>query len=83
MALLQAPVLRLADVAKPFKVHTDASDFVIGAVLLQQFNGGWHPVALISRKFEPRRKELHHYCKGDSCCHLCLEVQATLPLRTF
>ena len=55
-ALLQAPVLRLANVAKPFKVHTDASDFVIGAVLLQEFNGGWHPVAFVSRKLNPAER---------------------------
>ena len=42
-ALIQAPVLRLADVAKPFEVHTDASDAVIGVVRLQKLTGGWHP----------------------------------------
>ena len=55
-ALIQAPVLRLADVAKPFKVHTDASDGVIGAVLLQELNEGWHPVAYVSRKLNPAER---------------------------
>ena len=55
-AWIQAPVLQLADVAKPFKVHTDASDGVIGAVLLQELNEGWHPVAYVCRKLNPAER---------------------------
>ena len=49
-ALLSAPVLQLADVKKPFRVETDASDFAIAGVLLQQGEPGnlWHPVAYAS-----------------------------------
>ena len=46
-----APVLRLADVTKAFRVVTDASDTAIGGVLLQLEGGGsWLPVAYTSRR---------------------------------
>ena len=51
-ALLKAPVLKLADVKKPFRVITDASDFAVAGVLLQQgsLESSWNPVAYASRK---------------------------------
>ena len=50
-ALLNAPVLRLANVDHDFRVVTDASDFAIAGVLLQQGHGeDWHAVAYTSRK---------------------------------
>ena len=44
-ALLNAPVLQLADPERQFIVTTDASDFAIGAVLSQVWDDGEHPVA--------------------------------------
>jgi len=44
------PILRLADVDKPFVLRTDASDDGLGAVLLQEHNDGIFPVAYASRK---------------------------------
>ena len=56
-ALLNAPVLRLANVDKEFRVVTDASDFVLGAVLLQQDDAQhWHPVAFASKKLSAAEK---------------------------
>ena len=49
-ALLNPPVLQLANTSQPFQVHTDASDLAIGAVLLQEDEQGQHPVAYASRK---------------------------------
>ena len=50
-ALLEAPVLQLADVEKSFMVETDASDFAVAGVLLQQGEDmDLHPVAYCSRK---------------------------------
>lgn len=45
-AMMNDPVLALPDVTKPFEVQTDASDFALGGVLLQE----GHPVAYESRK---------------------------------
>ena len=45
-ALLQAPVLQLADPTREYIVTTDASDFAIGVVLSQVWDDGEHPVAL-------------------------------------
>ena len=53
-ALLEAPVLKIADVNRPFRVVSDASDTAIGGVLLQQDDvGEWHPVANTSRRLRP------------------------------
>jgi hypothetical protein len=45
-AMMTAPVLSIFDPDRPIEVHTDASNFAIGAVLLQD----GHPVAYESRK---------------------------------
>ncbi|KAL4026339.1 hypothetical protein IC575_014768 [Cucumis melo] len=45
-AMMEGPLLGIADVTQPFEVETDASDYALGGVLLQ--NG--HPIAYESRK---------------------------------
>ena len=52
-AVTTAPVLRTPDFSKPFIVSTDASDFAIGATLLQIVDGHRHPIAFESRKLKP------------------------------
>ncbi|CAI7793166.1 unnamed protein product [Closterium sp. NIES-53] len=47
--LVSPPVLCIADPSKPFEVITDASDFAIGAMLLQDFGNGLQPIAYESR----------------------------------
>ena len=48
------PVLALPDPSKPFVLETDASNFAVGAVLLQAGSDGMeHPVAFFSRKMLP------------------------------
>ncbi|KAL9265740.1 Retrovirus-related Pol polyprotein from transposon 17.6-like protein, partial [Drosera capensis] len=46
VAVMKEPVLALPDHTKGYEVQTDASDFVIGGVLMQ----GGHPLAYESRK---------------------------------
>ena len=43
------PVLQFYDDTKPIKVSTDACKSRIGAVMLQQFDNDWMPIAYASR----------------------------------
>ena len=53
-ALVSAPTLALYDPAKETRVSSDASSFGLGSVLTQaQEDGGWKPVAYISRSLTP------------------------------
>ena len=45
-AIMEGSVLGIVDVTKPFEVETDASNFSLGGVLLQE----GHPIAYESRK---------------------------------
>ncbi|XP_042032481.1 uncharacterized protein LOC121779227 [Salvia splendens] len=58
-AMSSAPVLRLPDFARTFYLETDASDFGIGAVLLQD----GHPLAFFSKKLGPKRRVSSTYHK--------------------
>ena len=49
-ALLNKPILRLPDHSKDFILRTDASNFGIGAVLMQEYEAKLHPVAFASKK---------------------------------
>ena len=54
-ALVQAPVLRIANPTEMFVLQTDASNQGLGAVLSQYAEDGYeHPVAFASRKLLPR-----------------------------
>ena len=48
--LCEEPVLKAPDFAKPFLLHTDASQVGLGAVLSQVIDEEEHPVLYISRK---------------------------------
>jgi hypothetical protein len=62
--LVTAPVLRILDVDKLFRVVTDASDFAIGAILEQQdSNGKWHPCAFTSKQLKTVERNWATYDK--------------------
>ena len=57
--LTSEPVLRTPVAGQPFAIMTDASDYAMGCVLMQQddptnASSRWHPVAYHSKGFKPR-----------------------------
>jgi deoxyuridine 5'-triphosphate nucleotidohydrolase len=62
--LITAPVLKIPDVTKPFRVVTDASDYAIGAILEQQDDEGkWHPCAFTSKQLKKAERNWATYDK--------------------
>ena len=53
--LTSAPLLALPDFSKPFEIIADASDFALGAILIQE----GHPIAFESRKFTDPESRYH------------------------
>ena len=56
-ALTKEPILALPQIDKEFVIRTDASDFGIGGVLMQENNGNLQPCAYVSRKLLDREKK--------------------------
>lgn len=55
-ALCEAPVLAIADPARPKGLLTDSSAYAMGMVLLQlEEDGLWHPVSYHSQRFSPEQ----------------------------
>ena len=61
-ALATAPILAFPDFSKPFVFQTDASDWAIAAVLLQEFATILKPIAFASRKLSPTE---HRYTVSE------------------
>ena len=59
-SLTSAPVLRLPDVEREFRLITDASVSAVAGVLLQQDDDKeWPPVAYTSRRLRPEERNYH------------------------
>jgi hypothetical protein len=61
--LSSAPVLVVPDMDQPFVIHTDASDFAVGAMLEQNQGGGLQPIAYLSKKLNPAQCNYSTYEK--------------------
>ena len=62
-ALCETPLLKLPDFSKLFVVEPDASDLAVGAIFLQEYNDGFHPVAYFSKKHLPAERNYTPYDK--------------------
>ena len=83
-ALSSAPVLRLPDLNQTFVVHTDASNFAIGAVLQQDFGKGLQPIAYESRKLNNTEQRYSTYERELlSIAHACLTWKHYLGGKHF
>ena len=51
------------DTEKLSRIETDASDLAIGACLIQEHEGKWHPVVYILRKLSPAEQNYDIYNK--------------------
>ena len=69
-AVMEEPVLRLPDVTMPFELHTDASDFAIGGVLMQDE----HPIAFESRKLNETERKYTVQEKEMTAIIHCLRI---------
>lgn len=69
-AVSEEPVLMLPDYSKPFEVQTDASDFAIGGVLMQER----HPIAFESRKLNETERRYPVHDKEMTAIIHCLRV---------
>ena len=59
-ALLEAPVLAFPDITKPFKVqtiYTDASQYALGAVLMQEHESTDRVIQHISHQFSEQKQK--------------------------
>ena len=55
--LLEAPILAFPDITKPFKLYTDASQYALGAVLMQEQDGQNRVIQYISHQFSDQKQK--------------------------
>ena len=55
--LTEAPILAFPDVTKPFSLYTDASQYALGAVLMQKQNGEDRVIQYVSHQFTDAQKK--------------------------
>ncbi|GFS73670.1 retrovirus-related Pol polyprotein from transposon 412 [Trichonephila clavipes] len=67
-SLTTPPVLKQADGTKPYIIRTDASNYVLGAVLLQGEGSDEHPIEYASRLLTPAERNYSTTEREALCC---------------
>ncbi|GFW87164.1 transposon Ty3-I Gag-Pol polyprotein [Trichonephila clavipes] len=80
-ALTSDPVLGMYDERASTEIHTDASGYGIGAVLVQIQNNVEKVIAYASRTLTKSRKELFHHRKGMSCHRMGYQQISAVHIR--
>lgn len=75
--LVQAPVLAVPNFDQSFTLETDASDYGIGAVLMQ----AGHPIAYLSKHLCPRNQTLSVYEK--ECLAIIMAIEKWRPYLQY
>uniref|UniRef100_A0AAG5DTA5 RNA-directed DNA polymerase n=1 Tax=Anopheles atroparvus TaxID=41427 RepID=A0AAG5DTA5_ANOAO len=71
--LIKEPILRLYDRDAETEVHTDASKYGFGAVLLQKFEGKFYPIWFWSKKTTPGESKQHSYILEAKAIYLAVK----------
>ena len=59
--LTSAPILGIPNLNDPFRLEVDASAYATGAVLSQQHDDKWHPIAYMSKALTPTQRNYEIY----------------------
>ena len=68
--MMEGSILWIADVTKPFEVETNAFDFALGSVLLQDN----HPIACEGRKLNDAKRKYAAFEKKMLAAFHCLQT---------
>jgi len=58
-AVAKAQIVRHPDTTRPFYIICDASDYAIGAVLMQEHNGIYYPIEFYSKLLDQNQRHWH------------------------
>ncbi|GFW39489.1 retrovirus-related Pol polyprotein from transposon 412 [Trichonephila clavipes] len=80
-SLTTPPVLKQADRTKPYIIRTDASNYALGAVLLQGEGSDEHPIEYASRLLTPAERNYSTTEREAPCCGMGFEEISWLYWR--
>lgn len=72
-ALVTGPILAIPNFDDPLRLETDASAYAIGAILSQQQDSQWRPIAFMSKALNPTQRNYEVYDRELLAIMLALE----------